>query len=139
MSNKKVLLLIGILVLLALGACVLLISLGVFAGVSATKPIADVGKAFMTALKDGDYARAFALCSTDLQTELGDAGQLQALIEDGNAQPASWKFSSRNISDDQGQLEGTVTFTGDRPGTLSIILARVDDEWKVAGFDFQED
>ncbi len=139
MSNKKIILLIAVLALLALGACVLLVSMGVFAGLSATKPVADVGNAFMTALKDGDYARAYGLCSTDLQSELSSPEALQALIEEGNAQPAAWKINSRNVSDDQGQLEGTVTFTGDRSGSLSIILARADKTWKIAGFDFQED
>lgn len=139
MSNKKIFLLIAILALLALGACVLLVGMGVFAGLSATKPVADVGNAFMAALKDGDYARAYGLCSADLQSELGGAEALQALIEEGNAQPTAWKITSRNVSNDQGQLEGTVTFTGDRSGSLSIILARADKTWKIAGFDFQED
>jgi len=92
----------------------------------------------MTALKNGDAAGAYNLCTPALQRELGSAQGLDTRIKNGRVQPTAWSFSSRNIENDTGQLEGTVTFAGNREGTVRLVLAQVGGEWKISGFNLRE-
>jgi hypothetical protein len=73
-----------------------------------------------------------------LQKELGSAQNLNTRIKNGRVQPTAWTFSSRNINSDTGQLEGTVTFTGNREGTVRLVLMQVSGEWKISGFNLKE-
>lgn len=136
--NKKIVLIIAA-VLLVL--CLLCAGVGVLAvvlGMGATQPIVDVGDQFMNALKSEDYNRAYALCAPSLQQELRNAQGLANLIRNARVQPVQWSYSSRNINNDQGQLEGTVTFVGNREGTLQLVLTQVGGTWKIAGFRLRE-
>ncbi|MBI3914645.1 MAG: hypothetical protein HY327_10740 [Chloroflexi bacterium] len=136
--NKKVLLIIGG---VALGACLLCAGIIVVAGalgVGLTQPAATVGDAFMTALKNGDYDAAYNLCAPSLQQELKSARNLETLVKNGKVQPTEWTFASRDISGDSGQLDGTVKFTGNREGTVRVVLAQVGGAWKVTGFNLKE-
>ncbi len=139
--NKKVLIgcvVVAVVVGVIALACVALGGTAILAGLGLTQPAATAGDAFMTALRDGDYDQAYSLCSPGLQKELGSAQDLQELIENGDAQPSQWSFTSRNISGDTGQLDGNVTLTGDRPGTVIIKLVKVGDAWKINGFNLKE-
>lgn len=137
MNKKIVLIIVAVLVVLCL-FCAGIGVLAVVLGMGATQPIADVGDQFMTALKNEDYARAYALCAPSLQQELRNAQGLANLIRNSRVQPVQWSYSSRNVNNDQGQLDGTVTFTGNREGTLQLVLTQVNGVWKIAGFRLKE-
>lgn len=136
--NKKIVLIIGAVLVVLCLCCAGIGVLAVVLGMGTTQPIVDVGDQFMTALKNEDYARAYALCAPSLQQELRNAQGLANLIRNARVQPVQWSYSSRNINNDQGQLDGTVTFTGNREGTLQLVLTQVNGVWKIAGFRLKE-
>jgi hypothetical protein len=137
MNKKIILIIVGVLLVL----CLVCVGIGVVAfalGMGATQPVADVGDQFMTALKNEDYNRAYSLCAPALQQELRNPQGLANIIRNGRVQPVSWSYSSRNVSNDQGQLEGSVTFVGNKEGTLQLVLTQVGGTWKIAGFRLRE-
>ena len=94
----------------------------------------------MTALKDGDFPAAYALCMAELQSELGTVDDLSAMIDGNSARPKEWSFSSWNVSTDANQnttakVEGTVTYQDDRTGAVTLELIKVGDEWQVMSFN----
>jgi hypothetical protein len=135
--NRKVLLIIGGVVLALCLVCAVFF-VAVFAlGMGATQPAATVGESFMTALKNGDYAQAYGLCAPALQQELNSAQGLQQLVTNGKVQPVSWTFSSRNVDNATAQLDGTATFTSGGSGTVRIVLNQVGSNWQVVGFNLK--
>jgi hypothetical protein len=137
--NKKMVLILGgaaAVVALCLCAFVAMIGLGVLGGVGATQPVADAGEKFMQSLKAGDYETAYGLCHPALQQKLGSTQGLKKLIEGGKAQPTKWSFSSRNLDNDRGHLEGTVTTSGGE-GTVTLDLSKSGSDWKVSAFNIQ--
>ena len=136
--NKKALLIIGGVLLVLCVGCMAVFGLAVAGGMFLTQPAATVGDAFMTALKSGDYDAAYKLCAPSLQQELKSARNLETLVKNGKVQPTQWNFTSRNTSGDDAQLEGTATFTGNREGTVSVVLAQAGGEWKIVGFNLKE-
>ncbi len=93
------------------------------------------GNDFMNKLKDGDWARAYTLCTADLQSELGSAAELGKRITSGRAQPVSWNFASNDVGTKEAQLDGTATFSGNRTGTVRLVLDRAGNNWKISGFN----
>ncbi len=132
--NKKVVLIIGAVLLVCCVGIVAVAGLGGLAALGATQPAAQAGENFMSALKAGDYSKAFDLCDPALQSELKDVQGLETMITNGNVQPNSWKFTSRNVDNSSAKLEGSATFTGDRAGTVSLELNKTGNDWKVIGF-----
>lgn len=137
--NKKILLILGAVGLGLCVVCVIFVAAIVLLGVGATQPAADAGEAFMTALKEGNYQKAYSLCSPALQRELGgNAAGLERLIKNGRVEPTAWTFTSRNIEGDSGELTGTATFTGNRQGTVRVTLNQSGGTWQVVGFNLRE-
>jgi hypothetical protein len=133
--RRSPLLIIGIIVvafLLLCGVGVALLIGGVFA---ATQPVANAGDAYMTALRDADYNKAFDLSTPSLQQEAGNADGLKAALS--SKKPASWSFTSRNISNNQGSLSGTTSYADGTTGTVDMVLNQVGNDWKVAGISLK--
>jgi hypothetical protein len=128
-------LIIGI-VAAAVVACIALVLILIFVVFNATAPAANAADAFMTALKDKDYAAAYDLCTRDLRAELESASNLRQMVEDNNAGPVSWNFTSRSVDNDQAVISGDGVFTAGREADVEIVLQNVDGAWKVAGFHF---
>lgn len=108
--------------------------------VESAKDLNQKGNDFMTALKDGDFPAAYALCMAELQSELGTVDDLSAMIDGNSARPKEWSFSSWNVSTDANQnttakVEGTVTYQDDRTGAVTLELIKVGDEWQVMSFN----
>lgn len=132
--NKKILVIIGIAFLLV-ASCAGAIVVGVM---GMTQPVADTAEKFMVALRDEQYQEAFDIGSPSFQREASNPAGLERIVKGGNVHPTAWSFSSRNISGDTGQVEGSATFVGGRTGTVSVMLAKVGNEWKVTGFNLRE-
>ncbi len=134
--NKKTILIIAGAALLACACCVLVIAVAIGLGFGLTEPAATAGESFMTALKNGDYAQAYALCSPSLQKEVGNARGLETAITSAQAVPSKWTFTSRNVSGDEGQIDGTATFANGREGTVRLVLVKAGNDWKVSGYNW---
>jgi type II secretory pathway pseudopilin PulG len=98
------------------------------------------GNAFMTALKDAKYAAAYALFVPELQQKVGQAADLQKMIEDNRAQPSQWSFTSFNPSTDKNKtqttkVEGSVTYQEGRKGAVTLEMIKVGEEWKLTSFN----
>jgi hypothetical protein len=101
------------------------------------QPAADVAHAFMQALKDADYARAYELCEASLQEEFGSPADLEAWMQDNGIDLVEWSFPERNLMEGMIQVLGLGTFAGDRQAAIEVLLVEVDGEWLVVGFHFQ--
>ncbi len=139
-NNRRLFLLVGLgcaalalVCILVVGALVVIgggTTLGVL---SVTQPAADAGESFMTALKIGNYADAYALCSPALQSKLVNTQGLQRMVQSGKAQPTQWSFNSRKIESAVATLTGDATLTGGE-GTVRLTLVKVGDAWKIDAF-----
>jgi len=99
-----------------------------------------VGAEFMSKLKAGDWAGAYALCTPTLQNDLGSAAGLSKRITDGKVQPVSWTFAdfgSVTSKSQEAQIDGTADFSGGRKGTLRLVLDRVGAGWQISGFSLK--
>jgi len=101
------------------------------------QPAADVGHAFMKALKNANYARAFELCDPDLQEEFGSDAGLEEWLAANDIAPVEWSFPERNMLPNMVQILGFITLEGDREGFVELLMVDVDDQWRVAGFRVQ--
>lgn len=128
-------LIIGIVLVIAVVAC---IGFGVVLGGSifaATQPIVDKGDAFLAAMRDNNYNAAFNLCTPALKQEVGDAQGLESALS--SHQPSKWSFSSRNIQNNTGSLSGSVTYADSSTGTVDIVLDKVGSDWMISGVNLK--
>jgi ribosomal protein S27E len=112
----------------ALIATILLLTTGL------TQPVVSAGDDFMTALKTGDFAHAYALCTPELQNELGSVSGMSTLVADNR--PAEWNWTSRSIRNGVGRVDGTFNDISGKPGTVQLVFRQVDNNWKVDSFRF---
>lgn len=136
MNRRTLVIIAGSLVALCLCLCIVIIGVAFVGGFLGTQPVADLGEKFMQSLKSGDYAAAYNLCHPSLQQKLGSAQGLQRLVENGKAKPSNWNFSTRNIDNDQGHMEGTVTMQGGE-GTVTLDFVKSGNDWKIIAFDLK--
>jgi hypothetical protein len=99
---------------------------------SALGPVVTAGDAFMGALRDGNYAQAYAEAAPDLQQALGGAERLSGTAP--TYRPSSWSWSQRSVRNGTGYLSGTVTYRAGNGGTAELRLAKVDGQWRVSAF-----
>jgi hypothetical protein len=104
----------------------------ILAGCQTLSNIGDTGNNFMTSLKNQDYASSFTLLTPDLQAELGGVDGWQSFAEPRNF--SEWTFTNNKVENDSGQLDGEATL-GNEVYTISLVMQKVKDEWKVAGID----
>lgn len=97
-----------------------------------TQPVVNSGDAFMTALKTSNYAQAYALCTPELQRELGSVSGMETLV--GTDQPTQWNWTSRSIRNGVGRLDGSLTYADGKTGTVHIEFTQVGNDWKIVSF-----
>jgi hypothetical protein len=99
----------------------------------------QVGNDFMTALRNAQYKAGYVMMA-ELQSKVGTAVDLEQMIEENNAQPQEWTFSSWNMSTDANQnniakVEGSVTYQDGRKGAVTLELVKVGEQWQVMSFN----
>lgn len=114
----------------------LVVSLFVLSACGLTKDLkgaGDVGKEFMTALKNSDYEGSWKLVTPDIQTEIGgyNAWVDWATIRNFD----DFSFSSTNVENDQATLDGEASLGGDTY-TVQLIMDKSGDSWLVSGINF---
>lgn len=119
-------------VVLSICACIACISLGgltIFGIVAATQPVVDAGNDFFIEAKEGDWPTAYGLASNRLQSELGSAENLQVFFTD--QQPQDWSFNSRSITNQTGEVSGTMTDKDGDKFSVTLTFIQDGDDWKV--------
>ena len=116
-------------------ACILIFVFVFVLANNLTQPMTNAGDAFMNALKAGDYDTAYGMCTTSLQQEVGDANGLKTGLL--SLQPTTWNWDSRSVTNGQGQLSGTATFSDGKSNPVSLVLQQVGNDWKVAGVNLR--
>jgi len=101
------------------------------------QPAADVAHAFMQALKDADYGRAYELCDPSLQDEFGSTADLESWMQDNGIELVEWSFPERNVMEDMVQVLGLGTFAGEKQTIIEVLLVELDGEWMIVGLHFQ--
>ncbi|MCB9137906.1 MAG: hypothetical protein H6642_06125 [Caldilineaceae bacterium] len=117
-----------------LGLLIVFIGSLVLISFTATRPIAELSRNFLTALSEENYAAAFRMMTESRQAELGSAENLQQGITANGVRPDSWTLSSRRIENGVGSIDGDVDFADGRAGTVRFRLLREDNRWKVDAF-----
>lgn len=118
--------------LIVVGSLALFVAVLAFGVMTLTRPVVDAGDTFMTALKQGDFPRAYALAAPELQRELGSAQDLAKRAEP--ERPASWGWSSRSIRNATGRVSGGYTRLDGVPRRAELVMRKVDGEWRVTAF-----
>lgn len=101
---------------------------------SATQPIAGTGDAFLAALRDRDYDKAFSLLTVDQQQQFANAEGLKEEI--GNMQPVKWEQRNFHGSEFQGGANYVLTLASGEQAAAIISFKKVGNDWKVSGFSF---
>jgi hypothetical protein len=97
------------------------------------KGAGDVGKAFMTALKNGDNQTSWDMSTSDIKDQIGGYDNWVAFT--APRQFEDFTLNSTNIDNDKATLEGEATLAGDTY-KVTLILYKSGDTWQVAGLDF---
>jgi len=103
-----------------------------------TQPVVDAGNAYMEAIKAGDYATAYDLSASNVQSEMGSVEGLQTFFTSNNFFPESWSFNSRSIENNTGQLLGNASLRGGIEVSLELSFIKEGDAWKVRGISFSD-
>lgn len=126
--------LIGLALLLACGVLVG----GILAFVlSLTAPVVETSDAFLTSLRDSDYATAYSLLSETEQVRLGSANGLAAEVARQNIVPAAWTTTAREIIGGEGATRGGMTLADGRSGRFDLAFASEGAVWRVTAFRFE--
>ncbi len=120
-------------ILIGLGALALLGAVLYFVLSAVLTPIVASGDDFLTAMRDGDFERAYSLTTPALQQQLGDARRMGETA--GAYRPQSWSWSQRRMRNGIGMLEGEATYQSGRTGTVRLVLHKVGDQWRIDGFN----
>ncbi len=97
-----------------------------------TQPVVNAGNGFMSALKAGNYDQAYALCTPDLQRQVGGIPEMKTLVAE--TRPTRWSWGSRSIQNDVGRLDGSFSYPDGRTGSVHLALSRVGSDWRVSSF-----
>lgn len=112
----------GITALMIVGVVALVFSL--------TAPLSNTGDMFFTALREGDYNRAYNLTHSDMRARLGSAERLSILAREYRLEPVSWWYWQQSIRNNTGRLEGQMTLENGETRSFRMMLDREAD-WKI--------
>ncbi len=97
----------------------------------------SVRDSFMTELKAGRFTEAYDLLSLDAQNQIASSKDLEHLVQSNNWQPASWKWTKQNISQEKADFEGSAAFVGNKEGTAHLWLVKINKRWKISSISLQ--
>lgn len=103
---------------------------------SAVKDVAsvnDLGKGFMTALRDGDTSGSWDMLTTAVQDEVGSTEAWTDFVYPRNF--SNWNFTNTQVENDTAQMDGEATL-GEETYTVVLIFDKIDDSWKISGINF---
>jgi hypothetical protein len=117
-------LIVAILSMLVLTAC---------GAVSQVTAVSNAGKAFMTALKDGNHQASWDMLTQTVKDEVGNYDGWVAFATPRNF--STFSFSSNNITNNEAQLDGEASLNGETY-TVTLVFDKTGDQWLVSGINF---
>lgn len=125
MKNKvAILIVVSIVVIMALSAC---------GAVKDVGTVNDLGKGFMTALRDGDASGSWDMLTTAVQDEVGGTDAWGEFVTPRNF--SNWNFTSTNVQNNSAEMDGEATL-GAETYNVVLIFEKADDAWKISGINF---
>lgn len=103
-----------------------------------TRDLSVTSEDFLAAVKTDNYDKAFSLCSSALQAELGSVDGLREAIYHRDAIPTEWKLNLFRMNGNNGEVEGTGNLTRGRRAVINLALTREKGKWLISGFLIQE-
>ena len=135
--DRRKFLAVAAVVALVIGCCLVMLLYPLIKGEDIFHPPPkpeDVGNSFLTALQQGDYESAFALCDNALKHELIDPANFEQEIMKYEIQPLDWELINRSVTSERAELSGSMSFVLHASGSFEITLIRYENDWKIAGF-----
>ena len=123
----------GVAVLLLCGGFVGLVYYGVTELVALTKPVVDASDGFLGLLGQGKTAEAYASTASGFRAQMSEADFTAAVKKIGLDDYGSASWNSRNINNQEGSVEGTVTSKNGGTTPVAIRLVYEQGAWKVVG------
>jgi hypothetical protein len=121
MKNRIALLLVvSVILVMALSAC---------GAVKDVATVNDLGKSFMTAMRDGDAAGSWDMLTEDIHTEIGDLATWEEYVAPRNY--SDWSFSNTEVQSDVAQMDGEATL-GEDTYTVLLGFTKENDAWLIS-------
>lgn len=111
---------------------VIFIVLVIILAMAATKGIADVASSQLTSLRMGDYVKAYSYTSKEFQ-QTTSLDAFKTFVEEHPAfkNGVDISFSSREINNNQGKLEGTIKTADGGAVPVTYNLVKENGEWRI--------
>jgi hypothetical protein len=139
MTAKRILLIVAVLALVCCAGGAFVVWQGAQAALNLAKPVLDTTEGFMSALKAGDFQKAYDLTTPELQSSVGGTvdGFKEALTSQGIDSPAAWTFSKYDASASGSVTTWTIGGTGTYGGATKNITLVLEQGAKtlVAGYN----
>jgi hypothetical protein len=126
----------GIAVFVGFGLCVGLVILAITGIFAVTRPVVNASEQFLSLLGQGKVAEAYASTADGLRAQQDVASFSSAVKQLGLTDYSSVSWSHREINNQEGTAEGTVTARDGGTKAVFIRLVWEGDKWKVVGVRF---
>ena len=131
--NKGGLIGCGIAGILGIGLCAGLGVLFVGGVFALTQPVVDASEQFLALLGQGKAAEAYASAADGFRAQQDEASFTGAVEQLGLTDYASASWHSRQVENQEGAAEGTVTTKGGGTKPVSVRLIKEGGRWAVVG------
>lgn len=121
---------VGILSVGLIGGLVVLLVVGIFA---LTRPVVDASEQFLALLGQGKVAEAYASTADGFRARQDEASFTEAVKQLGLTDFSSVSWQNRQIENQEGAAEGTVTSSSGGVKPVAIRLVQERGQWMVVG------
>lgn len=123
----------GVAGFLGIVGCGGLIAAIIYFAFAATKPVVTASDEFLDLLAQGKTAEAYASCASGLHARLDEPSFTEAVKKLGLTEYKESSWNKRNINNDDGMVEGTITKKDGSSTPATIRLVHEGGKWKVSG------
>lgn len=123
----------GVVGILGVGVCVSLVALFVGGIFALTRPVVDASEQFLALLGQGKIAEAYASTADGLHAQQDEDSFTGAVKQLGLTEYSSVSWHNRQVENQDGTAEGTVTTKSGDTRPVTIRLVREGGRWAVAG------
>lgn len=99
----------------------------------------DMAEEFLNALKKRDYTAAWNLCAQFVHSDIPSPAALSTMIRSLEVEPLSWSYEISKPGQDEGAINGEVTFADSAKGPLTMLIKKQGDTWKIQMFRLERE